>query len=284
MIPKIIFSDVDGTLINRQRQFLPGTLYAISELQKKGILFVIASGRCPTGIFPLMDDHGLQCPIIAFNGGTVMDSSRQVLYSEGLDREIACDVSFYIEKDLPECVWNIFSTHCWITQDADDPKVISEKELLRTEPTKGTVQDARCLPAEETVGKVLGMCAPEHIRYAEENLKQAFPGLSIAASNDHLLEIVPRTVSKSNAVREICRHYGVSQEETAAFGDNFNDLEMLMAVGQAYLMGNAPEEMKKRVAEQLAAQSGQAAIITDTNDNEGIYKALVREGLIKPMG
>ena len=269
MIPKIIFSDVDGTLINSNRQFLPGTLTAISELQQKGILFVIASGRCPAGIFPLLDDHGLRCPIIAFNGGTIMDADRSVLYSEGLDRETACEVASYIEKDLPECVWNIFSTHCWITQRAKDPKVLSEEQLLRTVSTEGTVADVRSLPAEETVGKVLGMCAPEHIRYAEGRLKEAFPELSIAASNDHLLEIVPRTVSKSSAVREVCRLYGVPQTETAAFGDNFNDLDMLESVGMPFLMGNAPEGMKKLFDN-----------IIGNNDEEGIYHCMADKGWI----
>lgn len=279
MIPKIIFSDVDGTLINSRRQFLPGTLYAISELQQKGILFVIASGRCPSGIFPLLDDHGLRCPVIAFNGGTIMDSDRKVLYSEGLDRETACEVASYIERELPECVWNIFSTHRWITRDAGDPKVIDEKALLRTDPTEGSLQDVMDLPASEDIGKILGMCDPSYIRYAEQRLKEAFPALSIAASNDHLLEIVPKTVSKSNAVREVCRLYGVPQAETVAFGDNYNDLDMLESVGMPFLMGNAPEEMKKRAARQPALQFH----ITDTNDNEGIYKALTAAGIIAPL-
>ena len=50
MIPKIIFSDVDGTLLNNSHKVLPGTVYAIRELKKKGIPFVIISARSPSGI------------------------------------------------------------------------------------------------------------------------------------------------------------------------------------------------------------------------------------------
>ena len=76
-------------------------------------------------------------------------------------------------------------------------------------------------------------------------------------------------VTKSSAVKTLCKLWNVSLEDTVAFGDHYNDVEMLETVAMPFLMGNAPEELKSRFSN-----------ITESNDNEGIYHGLSKIGLV----
>ena len=67
----------------------------------------------------------------------------------------------------------------------------------------------------------------------EEDVKNAFPEVAVVKSSDILLEIIAKGISKAEAVKRFCAHLGISPEETIAFGDNFNDVEMLEAVGRS---------------------------------------------------
>ena len=77
MIPKIIFSDVDGTLLNNSHKVLPGTVYAIRELKKKGIPFVIISARSPSGIRPILEENNFTCPMISYSGALILDENEK---------------------------------------------------------------------------------------------------------------------------------------------------------------------------------------------------------------
>ena len=113
------------------------------------------------------------------------------------------------------------------------------------------------------------MCAPDAILEIERQLKASFPALSIVKSSDILLEVMKGGVTKAQAVLRLCQLFNVSADEAAAFGDNYNDEQMLDAVGLPFLMGNAPQELKSRFRN-----------ISPDNDSEGIYLSLKRLGLV----
>ncbi len=101
---------------------------------------------------------------------------------------------------------------------------------------------------------------------AEKDLRDIFDGdAAIYRSKREYIEITPKGVSKSAAMRELCRIYGTSAERTLAFGDNYNDLDMLKAAGLSVAMGNAPEEIKAA-----------CGMTTGDNNSDGIYSALTK--------
>ena len=79
------------------------------------------------------------------------------------------------------------------------------------------------------------------------------------------MEILNEGVNKGGAVRELLKQYGISADEAMAFGDQWNDLEMLKSVKYGYLMGNATDELKKEFPKDR---------ITLTNDEDGIYEVI----------
>lgn len=263
---KIVFSDVDGTLLNSRHQMLPGTLKAIKSLQRREIPFVIISARSPSGIYPIQEAYGFQSPVISYSGALIMDADRRVLYSKGFSQELAGKIIAFIEKNQLDCSWNIYSMDTWIVKDRNDPRVVCEENIVHAEATEGTVD---LLPDDAEIGKILCICNPGRILDIEQKLKSAFPSLSIAKSSDTLLEIMENGVTKSSGVKTLCELWNIPLQSTVAFGDHYNDVEMLETVAMPFLMGNAPEKLKKR-----------GFHVTDSNDGEGIYAGLAEIGLV----
>ena len=262
----IVFSDVDGTLLNSEHQVLPGTLSAIRLLKQQGIPFVIISARSPSGIYPIQEKYRFKSPVISYSGALILDEDGKILFSKGFSREPAKKVIEFIEENQFDCSWNIYSLDTWIVKDKHDPRVIQEENIVRAKAIEGT---ADTLPDDADIGKILCMCNPDCILDIEQKLKSAFPSLSIAKSSSTLLEIMENGVTKSTAVKTLCKLWNIPLENTVAFGDHYNDVEMLETVAIPFLMGNAPEELKSRFSN-----------ITEDNDREGIYHGLSKIGLV----
>ena len=115
----------------------------------------------------------------------------------------------------------------------------------------------------EEVHKILCMGEAEDIARLEQNLKQQFPQIRIYRSKDTYLEIMSMRASKSDAVHMLEQRFEIQRKESVAFGDNFNDIDMIEYAGFGVAVGNAMEEVKEV-----------ADYVTDTNDNEGLRKVL----------
>ena len=265
---RIVFCDVDGTLLSSDHRVLPQTLAAIQSLRRQGVPFVIISARSPSGIYPIQDTYGFQTPIIAYNGALMLDEHRNTLYSNGLSLQAARQVIDFLEGNQMDCSWNVYAGDSWIVKNKRDPRIIREERIVRTSAVEGTLD---LLPGDAAIGKVLCMCNPSRLPAIEERLRGAFPSLSIVRSSDILLEIMQNGVSKSSAVRFACGLWSIPLEAAIAFGDHYNDVEMLQSVGTPFLMGNAPDEIKKRFH-----------AVTDSNDEDGIYHALASIGMVPP--
>ena len=105
----------------------------------------------------------------------------------------------------------------------------------------------------------------------ERTLGEKFPALNVVRSSKFLLEIMDKSVSKATGIKVLLKHYGFTLDEAVAFGDNYNDAEMLKLIPQSVAMANAPDAVKKL-----------AAAVTDSNEHSGIYTYLVKIGVIAP--
>ena len=266
---RIVFSDVDGTLLNSRQEITPLTERAIKALKEKGIPFVITSARSPSGIYPILNEYGFNCPIISYSGALILDENRKVLYHRGMKKAEAKRLLGYMEDRRMDLSWCVYSLDEWIVKDKSDPRIIYEENEVKAQAVHGTVDSA----ANDEINKILCICAPGKIGEIENELKENFPQYSIAKSSDILLEIMESGITKETAVRTLCSLWDIPLSNAAAFGDNYNDVEMLEAVGSGILMGNAPEELKKRIPTQ-----------TKDNEHDGIYAALVKMGWIEADG
>ena len=156
--------------------------------------------------------------------------------------------------------WCIYSADDWISPDRSDPRIMREEQIVEAQSREGTVED---LAPGAGVNKFLCICAPGTILEIEKEVKKNFPEVEAVKSSDILLEIMAKGISKADALERYCAHLGITPQETIAFGDNYNDVEMLEAAGISCVMGNAPEEILRRFP-----------LHTADNDHDGIAEAL----------
>ena len=264
---KIVFCDVDGTLLNSRHRMLDSTLKAIHQLQAKGIFFVIVTARGPSGIYPIFKRYKFVCPMVCYSGALIIDADGTILSSNGFSKTLASDIINYIETEKFDCTWNVYSEDKWIVNDKNDARVQREEGIVEAESVEGSVE---LLSDGELVGKLLCMCNPSQTDFIEAQLKERFKDLSIMKSSDILIEIMNKGISKSTSVDFLCDKWNIDISDTVAFGDHYNDIDMLKAVAKPFLMENAPDELKDLIAN-----------VTSSNDSDGIYNALKKIGLIQ---
>ncbi|MDR2833919.1 MAG: Cof-type HAD-IIB family hydrolase, partial [Streptococcaceae bacterium] len=103
----------------------------------------------------------------------------------------------------------------------------------------------------------------------QEKIEKEFSFATITRSNPYSIDIIPKGGSKLRGIQIFCNHFGIDISETMAFGDSWNDMEMIEGVGFGVAMGNAVEELKEK-----------ADFVTTSNDKDGIARAFMQFGLL----
>lgn len=261
MIYKAVFCDIDGTLLTSDLTVSPATRDAVVSLSARGIHFVIASGRSPSGIYPILKKYSLHVPMITCSGALILDEDGGIIFEKGIDESTAGRFIEYVERRGFPLTWCLYTKDEWYVKDKSDPRVIKEERIIESEAVAGSLASCR----GKTIHKILCICDPEYTAAIEADLRVAFTTLNPVRSSDILIEVMMKDVNKAASVEWYCGHIGISACESVAFGDNYNDIEMLEAVGLGVLMGNAPDELKRRFPD-----------ITLDNDHDGIPHAVKR--------
>lgn len=256
---KMVFSDIDGTLLNSEGVITEDTAKAIGRLENAGTPFVLVSSRPPFGLQHLYEELALNAPVICYGGSLVMDGNER-LHEAPLSGDDGLYVVESAARLWPEVCCTLSMLERWIVDDLENPWVILENEVTGIIPTQGNVREI--LASDETVYKMLCMGEPEEIAALEAFFEQE-GRVSAKRSKPIYLEITARGVGKASAIGLLCEKRGICAQETVSFGDNFNDADMLAHTGLSFAMGNAPDAIKR-----LATR------VTDDNDHDGIARAL----------
>ena len=259
----IVFSDVDGTLLSSNHRITPDTLSAIRKLAEMNIPFVIVSARSPSGIYPILNRYLLKTPIISYSGALVLDERGNVIFHKGISKEEGRAIISFAENF--DAAWNIFSFDDWYVKSRNDPRVRNEENIVEAEAMEGSIDSVE----GDMISKIFLICNPSETDEIEMSLKTRFPEYAIVKSDNYLIEIMARGVSKAESVKLMCMRYGIPLSSAIAFGDNYNDEEMLRTVGYGFLMGNAPALLASRIS-----------LHTADNDHDGIAKALKTIGVV----
>lgn len=260
----LICSDIDGTLLNKDRELSISTIKEINRLSH--IPFILISSRMPKAMRHLQQKIGnIDAPIIAYNGGliiannTVVQSTsipNRVLESVvGLSSDTSIHLSLYHADE-----WYVPSLDYWALREINNtkvnPLVKPNREVLETWKLEGKeAHKIMCMGDESEIDTLYNSLEKEHAK-----------DIILYRSKPTYIEISHRAISKKTAIEALLKHTypHIAIEEVIAFGDNYNDIEMLKAVGLGIAMGNANKEVLK-IAKK----------ITDTDKNDGVAKALV---------
>jgi len=260
---KAVFIDMDGTLLKKDHTVSDANKQAIHQLQEKGILVVLISARPLHGMLPI-SKHVVtdDMPIVSLNGGYIVHNNEVIFQSA-----ISLPDAITINRELKDTALSsmYYSQMEWYAEVEND----RIKKEQRITPVKIKIQPFPETLKEWEVGvtgpnKVLIAGDKELILSIEKRLNELHKGqLNIYKSQPEYLEVISLEASKASAIEFIIDRYGIGKKEIIAIGDNYNDKGMIEFAGMGIAMGNAPQEIK------LAAN-----YVTDTNNNDGVAKAL----------
>jgi len=241
---KLLCTDIDGTLLNANRELAPETIAQFKRI-KDNCGIILASSRMPNAMRHLQAEVDiLDSPMIAYNGGLVLAgdrvlSSTEIEYNEvrkivELSHGTEIHVSVYNSDE-----WYVPSMDYWANREASNTKVIPQvRHLEETLGEYGMTQKG--------AHKIMCMGPAEEIAVLYSNLiTQLNDDLHVYRSKDTYLEIASKKISKKSAIATLLEHvYGhLDWKDVIAFGDNYNDMEMLEAVGMGVAVGNAKHEV-----------------------------------------
>jgi len=260
---KAVFIDMDGTLLSSDHSVSKANRQAIQGLLKKGVLVVLISARPLHGILPISksvvtDDM----PIVSLNGGYILHKE-EIIYQAAVSLQDAASVHNELKGYDVSPIY--YSQMDWYAE-IDNDRIKKEQKItpitINIQPFADTLDiwDAK----KTGPNKILIAGNKDMIKIIEARLNELHGRkLNIYKSQSTYLEVMSQDASKAKAIQLLIKKYGIDQKEIIAIGDNYNDKGMIEFAGMGIAMGNAPEEIK------LVAD-----YVTDTNNNDGVAKAL----------
>lgn len=264
---RMVVADVDGTLLNRSRGISPRTKAILQFIgQEQRVPVILASSRMPKAMRYFLEELGFDFPLIAYNGGLVQDDlihKTSSLLSETIPFSIFAAVAGVCAQSGMHI--SIYRNDEWFAAE-EDKWVEREQRNTKTSPTILDIPTIVDMWQYKQMGphKLMIMGDSEDLTIVQKLLHQHHQNqLSIYRSKDTYLEISAGNADKSVALRFLCSHFGVKPSEVVAFGDNWNDIEMIKFAGKGIAVKNAIPELKE-VADEITSQ----------NDQDGVAKSL----------
>ena len=127
---KIVFSDIDGTILTSDGVVTPGTKEMFPEMEKDGIPFVLTSARSPEGVRVIKRKIGNHAPMICFCGALILDQDERPLYSCQIPLDTAVELKHLLEKEFPEVCCNTFGFEKWIVDNREDAREQREEAIV----------------------------------------------------------------------------------------------------------------------------------------------------------
>ena len=258
---RLVLSDVDGTLVRRDKSLSERSIEAAGRLRDAGIRFAITSGRPPRGMEMLVEPLELETPLAAFNGGLMVEPTMDVLQERTIRESLVPRVIELLESFALD-VW-LYRGSDWLLRDPDAPHVARESHTVQFAPT--VVDDFAA--HGDSVAKIVGV-SDDHdaVAAASRAAHDAF-GDHVAASRSqpYYLDVTHPLANKGAVVRYLSRRFEVTPDEIATIGDMPNDVLMFAHSGLSIAMGNADREVQRA-----------ARRITTTNDDDGFANAVER--------
>lgn len=251
----ICFFDMDGTLLNSEAELLPSSMEALEKLRENNIVPIIATGRTLIEIDKNMAKTKIDSAV-AMNGQLAFYKG-EVVYQDKLEPELIARLTAEAKSQNVEvCFYNGER----IGATAQNETVKKHFDYLG-EPMPGVYPD---MFAKETINMALLL-----LETGDEYFPSRFPELQFVRNTPFSNDVLRKGGSKARGIEKLIEVMGYEGIPTYAFGDGKNDMEMFQDVDYAVAMENAMPGLKEH-----------ASYITDTNNNDGIAKALAHYKLI----
>lgn len=267
MLPTLIATDVDGTLLDHREEVSPRTREAVHAAVAAGTKFVLATGRPPRWIPPVVESLGLAPLAVCANGAVIYDAATdRIISAHTLAPDLLAELAEVATRVIPgvglavervgrsafdESVPQFASSpgyeHAWHNPDNTE---VSLDEMLSVPAVKLLIRKAGASSAE-----LAAALAPHVGRQGDLTY----------STNNGLIEVVPLGISKATGISEITAPLAILPDDVVTFGDMPNDIPMLRWAGHGVAMGNGHPETVAAADE-----------VTTPNHDDGVARVLER--------
>jgi Cof subfamily protein (haloacid dehalogenase superfamily) len=265
--PLLIASDVDGTLLDDDETISDRTRAAVAAAVASGVTFLLATGRPPRWIAPVVDALGFAPMAVCANGAVLYDAGAdRILSARTLSADVLGELAEIATRVIPGAglaVERVGTT----AHDAATPQFVSspgyEHAWLNPDNTEVSLEDLLSAPAVKLLIRKGGARSSDMAAALAKYV--GLEGDITFSTDNGLVEIVPLGVSKATGVEELARPLGVGPDDVVAFGDMPNDVPMLKWAGLGVAMGNAHPQVLA-IADEITAP----------NTDDGLAQVLER--------
>jgi Cof subfamily protein (haloacid dehalogenase superfamily) len=263
----LVVSDVDGTLLTKEKVLTDRTKAAVQKLHQAGIGFTITSSRPAIGMHFLVEPLEITLPVGPFNGSSIVAPDTTPIEQHLLPAS-ATQRSLEMLADFGIDIW-LFTNEQWLTRNPHGEYVPREKLAIKADPT--VIDDFT--PYATRACKVVGSTSdPELLIRCEQAMQHELGSQATAIrSQTYYLDVTPPGHNKGTFVQAMAKRLGIATEAVATIGDMQNDVAMFKVSGTSFAMGNASDDVKSHAKRRTAS-----------NEEDGF--ALAMETILKENG
>ena len=231
---KIIFFDIDGTLVDMKRRRPSGkTVETLKRLKEKGIFICIATGRSPMQL-PYFSD--VEFDVFLTYNGSYCYNLHQTIFSNPLSPG---DVQTIIENAKAIHRPVSLATKDRLAANGKDEDLVEYYRFANLE--VAIADDFNQVAKQEEIYQIMMGCREKNYAWLMNRVHNA----RITAWWDRAVDIIPADGGKGIGIKKVLEYYHLDQSESLAFGDGNNDIEMLQSVGTGIAMANASDKLKE---------------------------------------
>lgn len=245
---RMVVTDLDGTLLRTDKSVSQFTLDVINKIRQKGILFVLATARPVRAVKEYLPF--LKCDAGIFHSGAVIYNRDERIGGIGIENPVR--IVQNILKDMPAHRISV-EANDMLYANFNANEIWQGTEHIRT----NDFSELYNVTADKIIAEA------HSLKEMNEFIKYISPDLYLQLSENKIAMIMNKQATKINGILRLAKDYGISVNEVVAFGDDYNDIDMLKFCGTGIAVSNALNEVKCNADE-----------ICDENDNDGVAKWL----------
>lgn len=256
---RLVISDVDGTLVRKDKSLSPQVIAAVHRLREAGIAFTLISARPVSGVLPLIAPLGIDIPLAAINGGILFRPDGTPIAERHIDPEVVRGV-FALAKGSGVDCW-VFADNRWYASSLEGVHVEHERVASNQEPVLRD-EFADLFDRADKVTFVSDDAALLS-KLAGHAIAKFGTRATIGQSQTYYLDVTDTHANKGDGIAELAQILGIDLAQVAVFGDMDNDVAMFRRAGLSVAMGQAPDAVKSA-----------ADFVSTSNEQDGAAHAI----------
>ena len=250
---KLIATDLDGTLLNSNSKISSYNKKIFKQLMNEGIEIILSTGRAFNGMqrYKNMIDNDNYS--IVFNGSIIADTNGNFIYNKVIDADTSKAIASLHSKY--NVYLHVYSGNKYIVSEPD----FYYNRYIKRENITDTIVGLENIDNFE-FSKMVFISNKEELLKLQAEIMSNF-NVHTSFSHPNFLEVLAKGINKGSALKWLCDKKGIKREEIIAFGDNYNDIEMIEFAGVGVAPSNAEEDVKKA-----------ADYVCLSNDEDGVGK------------